>query len=116
MTAEDDDAGVNGELEFSIVYIEHSEDKYFEVRKLSDEVAELRSDVVFDRERPERGSVTIQGKVTYLVTVKAEDDGTPPLSTNCFFFVTILDENDNVPRFDGSASDVRTKSFKSHTQ
>ncbi len=111
----DNDAGVNGELEFSIVYIEHSEDKYFEVRKLSDEVAELYSLEEFNRERPEIGSVTIGGEVKYLVTVKAEDDGTPPLSTNCFFFVTILDENDNIPRFDGSPSDVRTKSVKSHT-
>jgi len=40
----------------------------------------------------------------YQVTVKVRDYGTPPLSTNCFLFVTILDINDNKPVFDYTAA------------
>jgi len=34
------------------------------------------------------------------VTVKVQDNGSPPLSTNCFLNVAIEDVNDNSPSFD----------------
>jgi len=34
------------------------------------------------------------------VTVKVQDNGSPPLSTNCFLNVAVEDENDNAPTFD----------------
>ena len=53
----------------------------------------------FDRELPDRGAL-VNGDVKYRVTVQATDEGIPPLSTTCFFFVEISDENDNPPIFD----------------
>ena len=43
-----------------------------------------------------------------LVTVLAEDEGNPTLSTTCFFFVTIGDINDNPPRFDDQSYEIHT--------
>ena len=41
-------------------------------------------------------------RINYSITVNCTDKGTPPLSTNKTFHVTIIDENDNPPRFEKS--------------
>ena len=98
--AEDSDSGVNGDISFSVVY-RNFESKLFDIRKLGNgNQAELFTLVEFHRERPESDAINIGGEVKYRVTVKAEDNGTPKLSTNCFFFVTIGDINNNAPQFD----------------
>lgn len=71
------------------------------VRRIGNQhIAELYTLEEFNREEPRRGAIIIEGEVKYRVTVKAEDNGYPKLSTNCFLFVTIGDMNDNAPQFD----------------
>ncbi|VEL10520.1 unnamed protein product [Protopolystoma xenopodis] len=38
----------------------------------------------------------------YYLTVEARDSGHPPLSSTTVITITVLDANDNVPRFEGS--------------
>jgi len=49
----------------------------------------------------------------FQVTVKVQDNGSPPLSTNCFLNVAIEDENDNSPSFDYSNAFYQTNMLNS---
>lgn len=87
IVATDKDRGKNGEVEYSIVYAEHS----FEI---DNSTGVLRSTVTFDREQ----------KSKYMVVIAAEDGGhgrkkEERLLTYCKLKVTIEDENDNYPFF-----------------
>lgn len=105
ITAKDEDPGINGKVKFSLIF-EFVDRNYFEVRQTGPYTAELYTKKSFDRENPEPGSVFVDGKVKYGVTVLVEDEGLPKLSTTCFFFVTIIDINDKDPIFDRSKYDV----------
>ena len=54
---------------------------------------------MFNRDEPER-------EKTVYVTVKASDDGKPPLEDVCNIAVKIKDINDNPPIFDRANYDV----------
>jgi len=45
--------------------------------------------------------------------VKVQDNGSPPLSTNCFLNVAIDDENDNSPSFDYADDFYQTNMLRS---
>jgi hypothetical protein len=83
-----------------------NEEKWFEVEGVEgdDKSVDLKSLREIDREdlltqRP--NEVLVLGNtVKFRVTVKVEDEGQPPLSTNCFLLVDIIDQNDNIPIFD----------------
>jgi len=51
--------------------------------------------------------------LTFQVTVKVQDNGSPSLSTNCFLNVAIDDENDNSPSFDYTNDYYQTKMLHS---
>ena len=105
VTATDTDAGSNGLLTYSMV--QNNVGNYFDIRDITGlDGTELYNQVVFDRERPWPGYITRGSSQLYKATVKAEDDGRPPLSENCFFFVTIQDINDQVPVFDDLTNEM----------
>lgn len=64
---------------------------------INNETGRIVTRQVFDRDEPSRQ------KELY-VTVKASDNGKPPLADVCTFKVIILDVNDNAPTFDTSVS------------
>lgn len=85
--AYDRDSGGNGQIRYSL---SGDDSKLFSVGAKS---GILRTASVFDREK-----VTI-----YLIKIVATDQGKPQaLSTSVFVYISILDENDNNPRFDGN--------------
>ena len=47
------------------------------------------------------------------MTVKVQDNGSPPLSTNCFLNVIIGDKNDNPPVFDYTEDFYQTNMLRS---
>lgn len=102
MTATDRDSSYNGRVSFSSFSSENQD--YFGVRtSVGDpKTAELYSGMVFDRENPPKDSLKFNDAIKIPVTVKVQDDGSPPLSTNCILLVTINDVNDNSPAFDYS--------------
>jgi len=53
------------------------------------------------------------GVCIFQVTVKVQDNGSPPLSTNCFLNVAVDDENDNSPSFDYSNEFYQTNMLRS---
>ncbi|XP_041440823.1 protocadherin gamma subfamily A, 3 L homeolog isoform X2 [Xenopus laevis] len=87
VSAEDPDDGLNSVLTYSIV------------EKLTDD-SSILSFVYIDSNN---GNIYAQGSFDYeqiqvlQVTVKAEDDGSPRLSSNITVFIFILDQNDNAP-------------------
>lgn len=100
LTATDRDVGDNGRVSFSSFSSENQ--NYFGVRTSAGDpkTAELYSGMMFDRENPPKDSLKINETINIPVTVKVQDDGSPPLSTNCILLVTINDVNDNSPVFD----------------
>ncbi len=105
MAVQDIDQGANGDVRFTILYRDF-EDRRFGVRWLSNTQAEVYANEMFDREELLQGGERLNGEIMYPVRLSAQDGGQPSLSATCFFFVTIDDANDNVPRFDGGDSDV----------
>ncbi|XP_023574263.1 cadherin-23 isoform X2 [Octodon degus] len=83
--ATDRDIGINSILSYYIT--EGNEDMTFRMDRISGEVATRPAPP--DRER--------QGFYHLVVTV--EDEGTPTLSATTHVYVTIVDENDNAPKF-----------------
>jgi hypothetical protein len=105
--AEDDDPVANGQLNFSVVY---EETQWFQVEPLEEggKTAEVRTLLEIDREalllsRPRDVLVLGGNSLKFRLTVKVEDEGQPPLSTNCFMLVDVIDANDNKPIFDQNA-------------
>ena len=80
--AEDLDIGKNAEIVYSIV---SGDDKTFEFR----DTGELYARKVLDRE----------DTASYSLEIEARDKGTPSLVTIVRVEVTVLDENDNDPKF-----------------
>ncbi|KAI1722266.1 cadherin domain-containing protein [Ditylenchus destructor] len=89
--AVDADAGLNGEIVYSLYYGRAETRKPFVI---DPDTGELRPSpyFVFDRE----------SKAKEEVTIKATDKGERPLIGFCQFSVQILDVNDNAPQFDRS--------------
>uniref|UniRef100_T1ILH8 Neural-cadherin n=1 Tax=Strigamia maritima TaxID=126957 RepID=T1ILH8_STRMM len=88
MTATDDDRGMNKVLNYSIVMQPDQTESNF-IIDVKD--GSVNTNKVFDREAE-------NGKVVS-VTVKATDNGNPPLEGLCTFMVNIKDVNDNAPQF-----------------
>ncbi|KAL4608577.1 protocadherin-16-like [Arapaima gigas] len=84
LRATDPDAGDSGEVEYRIIAGDPDSD--FSLDSSSGELSTSRA---LDREK----------KSSYMLTVLAQDHGTPPLTTTATVEVTILDVNDNSPRF-----------------
>ncbi|KAK7913167.1 hypothetical protein WMY93_013378 [Mugilogobius chulae] len=82
LSATDEDAGKNAE----IVYQLGPNASFFDLDR---KTGVLTASRVFDREDQDR----------FLFTVTARDNGTPPLQTQAAVIVTVLDENDNNPKF-----------------
>ena len=68
--------------------------------------ASINTTAILNRENVEGEYVIIDNQVHYQVTLSATDHGVRPLTTNCFFFVRVNDENDNHPIFDNIASQI----------
>ncbi|XP_048388770.1 protocadherin-9 isoform X3 [Stegostoma tigrinum] len=82
VSATDDDSGKNAE----IVYQLGPNASFFDLDR---KTGVLTASRVFDREEQER----------YIFTVTARDSGNPPLQSQAAVIVTVLDENDNNPKF-----------------
>ncbi|XP_043928818.1 protocadherin-9 [Protopterus annectens] len=82
ISATDDDSGKNAE----IVYQLGPNASFFDLDR---KTGVLTASRVFDREEQER----------FIFTVTARDNGTPPLQSQAAVIVTVLDENDNSPKF-----------------
>ncbi|XP_069061397.1 protocadherin-9 isoform X1 [Pleurodeles waltl] len=82
ITATDEDRGKNAEL----VYQLGPNASFFELDRRTGVLTASR---VLDREEQER----------FIFTVTARDGGTPPLQSQAAVIVTVLDENDNSPKF-----------------
>ena len=52
----------------------------------------------------------------FAVTVQATDDGTPPLTAFCHFFITVGDRNNNAPQFDEGTNTVVVPTFGATSQ
>ena len=106
----DDDSGNNGLLDFKLVFESDNDPVYFEIEQYADnpKMAALRTLSVFSRDEDARldDYVPLDNSIKYKVNVLAEDQGAIPLSTTCFFFVTITDVNDNSPVFDSIEYEV----------
>ncbi|KAF5274763.1 hypothetical protein FQR65_LT04316 [Abscondita terminalis] len=68
-------------------------DGYRSLFKVNEDTGEITTSTVFDRDEPSR-------ETEKYITVKATDNGRPPLVDICTFKVTIEDINDNEPMFD----------------
>ncbi|XP_020568625.1 protocadherin-9 isoform X4 [Oryzias latipes] len=82
LSATDEDSGKNAE----IVYQLGPNASFFDLDR---KTGVLTASRVFDREDQDR----------FLFTVTARDNGTPPLQAQAAVIVTVLDENDNNPKF-----------------
>ncbi|XP_070968255.1 protocadherin-9 [Oncorhynchus clarkii lewisi] len=82
LSATDEDSGKNAE----IVYQLGPNASFFDLDR---KTGVLTASRVFDREDQDR----------FLFTVTARDNGTPPLQSQAAVIVTVLDENDNSPKF-----------------
>uniref|UniRef100_A0A8C9TP09 Protocadherin-16 n=1 Tax=Scleropages formosus TaxID=113540 RepID=A0A8C9TP09_SCLFO len=85
LRATDQDTGDSGEVEYRIIAGDPDSDF-----SLDSSSGELSSSRALDREK----------KPSYLLTVVAQDRGTPPLTSTATVEVTLLDINDNSPRFE----------------
>ncbi|XP_037660335.1 cadherin-23 isoform X2 [Choloepus didactylus] len=83
--ATDRDIGINSVLSYYIT--EGNKDMTFRMDRISGEIATRPAPP--DRER----------RSFYHLVVTVEDEGTPTLSATTHVYVTIMDENDNVPMF-----------------
>uniref|UniRef100_H3AQ83 FAT atypical cadherin 4 n=1 Tax=Latimeria chalumnae TaxID=7897 RepID=H3AQ83_LATCH len=84
VTAEDKDDGPNGHLEY--VILDGNDRNSFTINRVT---GEIRSTRLLDREKA----------TEYTLTVQASDKGSPPQSSTVKVIISILDENDNGPRF-----------------
>ncbi|KAG8511218.1 Protocadherin Fat 4 [Galemys pyrenaicus] len=84
VSALDRDSGPNGQLDYEIV--SGNQEGSFSIGRAS---GEIRSTRALDRERTAR----------YVLVVRASDRGVPPQSASASVVITVLDENDNAPRF-----------------
>ncbi|XP_069746695.1 protocadherin-9 isoform X3 [Narcine bancroftii] len=82
ISATDEDSGKNAEIVYQLGPNASSFD-------LDRKTGVLTASRVFDREEQER----------YIFTVTARDSGNPPLQSQAAVIVTVLDENDNNPKF-----------------
>ncbi|XP_054575815.1 protocadherin-9 isoform X1 [Eptesicus fuscus] len=82
VSATDEDSGKNAD----IVYQLGPNASFFDLDR---KTGVLTASRVFDREEQER----------FVFTVTARDNGTPPLQSQAAVIVTVLDENDNSPKF-----------------
>ncbi|KAG7486538.1 protocadherin-18-like isoform X1 [Solea senegalensis] len=82
---EDLDSGLNGEVECKL----HGQG-YFKLQRTYENNYMILTNVSLDREK----------RSEFSLTVVAEDQGTPSLSTIKHFTVHVTDENDNAPRFE----------------
>ncbi|XP_071991418.1 protocadherin-9 isoform X6 [Engystomops pustulosus] len=82
ISATDEDSGKNAD----IVYQLGPNASFFDLDR---KTGVLTASRVFDREEQER----------FIFTVTARDNGTPPLQSQAAVIVTVLDENDNSPKF-----------------
>lgn len=88
-----DDIDEGDELVYSILKREGDRD-YFGINSNTGEIV---TQALFDRDEPAR-------QIEKFVTIKATDNGKPPLEDLCTIKVTILDINDNSPIFDKAVS------------
>ena len=97
-------------MSFTLVYESDNDPEYFEIVQdpNDNKRASLLTLEQFSRDEDERLSdyVPLDNTIKYKVNVLAEDQGARPLSTTCFFFVTITDINNNDPIFDSSSYEV----------
>ncbi|XP_030621866.1 protocadherin Fat 4 [Chanos chanos] len=84
VSAIDQDSGPNGQLEYAI--IDGNKDSSFNINRATGEIRTTRP---LNREK------TAQ----YALRVKATDRGTPPRNTAVKVIISVLDVNDNAPRF-----------------
>ncbi|XP_015248433.1 PREDICTED: protocadherin Fat 4 [Cyprinodon variegatus] len=84
VTAVDLDSGASGQLEYAIS--EGNKENSFSINRAT---GEIRSTRPLDREKVP----------LYTLKVKATDRGSPPKSTAVKVLITVLDVNDNAPRF-----------------
>ncbi|CAH1802490.1 unnamed protein product [Owenia fusiformis] len=96
LEAVDPDGGQNGQTSFNIRYTS-SEEKLFSIN----EDGEVKSLKPFNHEASEN---------KFGVTVEVSDSGSPPLSSVCFFFVQVTDENDEAPIFDATSYQTTIRS------
>ncbi|KAI7801010.1 putative protocadherin-16 [Triplophysa rosa] len=82
VSASDRDAGLNGRLSYRLLHL----DRHFQINSHTGEISTRFS---LDREL----------QSSYQLIVVAQDGGTPPRSSTCTAFITVLDENDNAPSF-----------------
>ncbi|KAG9348456.1 hypothetical protein JZ751_002191 [Albula glossodonta] len=91
LRATDQDSGAGGEVEYKITTGDPAGD--FQLDRSSGVLSTSQS---LDRER----------KARYALTVVAQDRGMPALSSSATIEVTVLDVNDNSPRFDSASYTV----------
>uniref|UniRef100_A0A673KND8 Protocadherin Fat 4 n=1 Tax=Sinocyclocheilus rhinocerous TaxID=307959 RepID=A0A673KND8_9TELE len=84
VSAFDQDSGPNGQLEYAI--IEGNKENSFSINRATGEIRTTRP---LDREKV----------AEYALRVKATDRGSPPKSTAVKVLISVLDVNDNAPRF-----------------
>uniref|UniRef100_A0A673FQT2 FAT atypical cadherin 4 n=1 Tax=Sinocyclocheilus rhinocerous TaxID=307959 RepID=A0A673FQT2_9TELE len=84
VSAFDQDSGPNGQLEYAI--IEGNQENSFSINRATGEIRTTRP---LDREKVAQ----------YSLRVKATDRGSPPKSTAVKVLISVLDVNDNAPRF-----------------
>ncbi|XP_021563258.1 protocadherin Fat 4, partial [Carlito syrichta] len=84
VSATDEDSGPNGQLGYEIAH--GNEEHSFSINHATGEIRSIRP---LDREKVSH----------YVLTVKSSDKGSPPQSTSVKVIISILDENDNAPRF-----------------
>ncbi|XP_018106636.1 protocadherin Fat 4 [Xenopus laevis] len=84
VSAEDNDSGSNGQIEYTIV--DGNKEALFSINRVS---GEIRSTRQLDREKASR----------YTLSVKASDKGSPSKSSIVKVIINVLDDNDNAPRF-----------------
>uniref|UniRef100_A0AAY4CGQ0 Protocadherin Fat 4 n=1 Tax=Denticeps clupeoides TaxID=299321 RepID=A0AAY4CGQ0_9TELE len=84
VSALDQDSGPNGQLEYAIV--DGNKENSFSVNRATGEIRTTRP---LDREKTSH----------YVLQVKATDRGAPPKSTAVKVLISVLDVNDNAPRF-----------------
>uniref|UniRef100_A0A3B4CZQ3 Protocadherin Fat 4 n=1 Tax=Pygocentrus nattereri TaxID=42514 RepID=A0A3B4CZQ3_PYGNA len=84
VSALDQDSGPNGHLEYTIT--DGNKENSFSINRATGEIRTTRP---LDREKVSR----------YSLSVKASDRGAPPRSTTVKVIISVLDVNDNAPRF-----------------